>query len=209
MPSPMKTNSPTHEEIAERAHEIWRSWGNPGGRDTEIWLEAERQLAAGSPGANSNSASGSNLRAARNPESPVAFGDRIKAETVVESEIEYLISPAIPDEDAVKAAMQAKEPRESPLPGKATRPATSAPLGRDHGSVQTQDRVTTPDPNIPAPTSEHPSAPTPFSPSPDEAAAQVRQQKHDARAPHLPAKSAPKAAASESGKPLWDKPHSR
>lgn len=45
----MKTNPPTHEEIAHRAHEIWSSRGSPSGCDTEIWFEAERQLNADSP----------------------------------------------------------------------------------------------------------------------------------------------------------------
>jgi hypothetical protein len=45
----MRTNSPTHDEIARCAHEIWRSRGNPHGSDQEIWLEAEGQLTSGSP----------------------------------------------------------------------------------------------------------------------------------------------------------------
>jgi hypothetical protein len=35
---------PTHEDISQRATSIWQSYGQPEGRDTEIWLEAERQL---------------------------------------------------------------------------------------------------------------------------------------------------------------------
>ena len=35
----------THNEIAERAHTLWSARGCPNGRDDEIWLEAERQLA--------------------------------------------------------------------------------------------------------------------------------------------------------------------
>jgi hypothetical protein len=40
----MKMNAPTHEEVTQRAQELWQARGSPGGRDTEIWLEAERQL---------------------------------------------------------------------------------------------------------------------------------------------------------------------
>jgi hypothetical protein len=47
------------------------------------------------------------------------------------------------------------------------------------------------------------------SPSPAEAAAKALQQKKEARAPQLPAKGALNTAPTESGKPLWDKPHSR
>ena len=41
---PMKKNQPTHEEIAQRAHEIWSSERQPSGRDDEFWLTAEQQL---------------------------------------------------------------------------------------------------------------------------------------------------------------------
>lgn len=36
---------PTPEEISARAEVLWRAKGEPQGRDEEIWLEAERQLA--------------------------------------------------------------------------------------------------------------------------------------------------------------------
>ena len=42
----MKT--PTHEEVAHLAHQLWQEAGCPAGRDLEIWLEAERKLGAGS-----------------------------------------------------------------------------------------------------------------------------------------------------------------
>jgi hypothetical protein len=41
------------------------------------------------------------------------------------------------------------------------------------------------------------------------AQAKIAQQKKEARSPQVPAKSAPKPAPVESGKPLWDRPHSR
>lgn len=34
----------TQESISQRARELWERYGRPEGRDTEIWLEAERQL---------------------------------------------------------------------------------------------------------------------------------------------------------------------
>lgn len=41
----MKTNSPiTHEEIAQRAHDIWEESGRPEGHETEHWLRAENEL---------------------------------------------------------------------------------------------------------------------------------------------------------------------
>ena len=35
---------PSHDEIAERAYEIWLSRGRPQGQDTQNWDEARRQL---------------------------------------------------------------------------------------------------------------------------------------------------------------------
>jgi hypothetical protein len=36
--------APTHEQIAQRAQEIWRQRGCPHGQDKQHWLEAEEQL---------------------------------------------------------------------------------------------------------------------------------------------------------------------
>jgi hypothetical protein len=38
--------SPTHEQIAARAKQIWSSKGCPTGQDAENWQEAENQLRA-------------------------------------------------------------------------------------------------------------------------------------------------------------------
>lgn len=35
---------PTHEEISQKARELWENYGRPAGRDEEIWFEAERAL---------------------------------------------------------------------------------------------------------------------------------------------------------------------
>ena len=134
----MKTNSPTHEEVTQRAEKIWQAQGNPDGRDLEIWLEAERQLVLGTTDSNSAPDSGETSRTGAESTGATALAERVKAETASESAIEFLISPPISEEDAVKAALQTKA----------------------------------------------------------------------ARAPKLPRKFAPKAAAPVSGKPLWDKPHS-
>jgi hypothetical protein len=36
-----------HEEVARRAHQLWEQEGCPDGKDSEHWLEAERQLRRG------------------------------------------------------------------------------------------------------------------------------------------------------------------
>lgn len=43
-PSTETLRHPSHEEIAQRARELWEKQGRPVDRDEEIWLEAERQL---------------------------------------------------------------------------------------------------------------------------------------------------------------------
>jgi hypothetical protein len=40
------SNTPTHEQIAQRAYEIFIERGQPAGQDLAHWLEAERQLRA-------------------------------------------------------------------------------------------------------------------------------------------------------------------
>lgn len=50
--------------------------------------------------------------------------------------------------------------------------------------------------------------PTKPSHDPDDTAAKAEQKKKDARAPQKPVKTSPKAKPPESGKPVWDKPHS-
>lgn len=49
---PPSTASPTQAEIAARAHELWIEEGRPAGSAERNWMEAERQLKAGSQSAN-------------------------------------------------------------------------------------------------------------------------------------------------------------
>jgi hypothetical protein len=37
-------STPNHDEIARHARKLWHDRGCPADRDTEIWLEAEREL---------------------------------------------------------------------------------------------------------------------------------------------------------------------
>lgn len=43
-----KASDVTHEQIADRARALWQERGQPAGRDLEHWLDAERELTAGS-----------------------------------------------------------------------------------------------------------------------------------------------------------------
>lgn len=39
-----ETNAPVHDQIARRAHELWRQEGCPDGRHEAHWREAEHQI---------------------------------------------------------------------------------------------------------------------------------------------------------------------
>ena len=96
--------TPTHVEIARQAEYIWRLRGCPIGLDSEIWSEAERQLRHG-------------LSSPDGGQNPGSFTERAKKETAAESVVEYQISPAGSDEDAIQAAMQkpdAPSPKANP-----------------------------------------------------------------------------------------------
>ena len=122
----MKTNLPTREEITQRAQKIWQDYGNPAGRDIEIWLEAERQLLGGSSEPNLESGAPESSRTVSEPPGAAALAEKVKAETVAESMVEFNISPATSDEDALKAALQKKEARAPKSPRK-TAPKTTPP----------------------------------------------------------------------------------
>jgi len=110
--------TPTHDEIAQEAQQLWQQRGCPAGHDTEIWLKAERKLKGDSE--------------------PNTFTVRASAEAASESEIENLLAPAETEQKSIQAAMQ----------------------------------------------------------------------KEDARAPQVPRHTGPKNKPTETGKPLWTRPHS-
>jgi len=113
-------NPPTHEDVQQRAKNLWSAAGGPAGRDMEFWLAAEQELSD---------------TAGRG----AAFSDEMKRET-------------------------------SPMTD-AAEPATAAPM-------------------------------------PSQAVLAAALQKQQARAPIVPHKTGLKAKPPETGKPLWDKPHS-
>jgi hypothetical protein len=111
--------TPTHDEIARQARQIWQNRGCPSGNDTEIWLEAERTL----------------------NEDPAAdtFAARARSETAAESEVEFHLSPAPTEQKSIQAAMQKENARAPQVPhhtGPKVTPATTGkPLwSRPHSS---------------------------------------------------------------------------
>lgn len=101
-------NKPTYDEIARHARELWQDRGCPAGCDLEIWLEAERQLSG---------------------DGEAAFAERATAETAAESVVEYHLSPAVPEQEAIRAAMVKQDIRTTQVPPrtapKAKPPASS------------------------------------------------------------------------------------
>jgi len=110
----METNSLTHGEIAERARQIWESEGNPTGRDTEIWLNAEQQLSALTTGQTKETSAA----AARSFPGSATAAERLTSETAAESIVECSLPSSTSDADAVQAALQTPESRGTRPPGK-------------------------------------------------------------------------------------------
>lgn len=98
----MGMNTPTQEDIAQQAHQLWRERGHPVNQDTEIWLEAERQLSGNSPRAGHRSFA-----------TPV---ERAPAELAAESVVEHHITPAVPEQEAIQAALQKTDARAPQVP---------------------------------------------------------------------------------------------
>ena len=99
---------PTHEAISHRAHQLWLEHGRPAGQDDAIWLSAERQLTA-------KAAAHDAAQTVHEP-SGAAFAERAKAETAAESVVEYHITPALPDAEAIQAALQNQAARAPQVP---------------------------------------------------------------------------------------------
>jgi hypothetical protein len=120
------TTNPTHEEIARQAQRLWQERGCPEDKNEEIWLEAEDQL--------------TNHPFDGESPSPATSAERIKAETAAESMVEYQITPAVTQQEAIKAALQKKDTREAKPPRQAARKAKPSGPGtperpeRDHAA---------------------------------------------------------------------------
>lgn len=105
----MKT--PSQADVAQRAYQLWVEQGSPHGRDIGFWLEAEQQLMADVAQAKIPPPSTSGSPAPAKPVSGAAFAERVTGEMASESDVEYHLSPAPSDQDAIKAALQKKEAR--------------------------------------------------------------------------------------------------
>jgi hypothetical protein len=134
----MKTDSPAHTAISHRAQKIWEAEGRPTGRDTQIWLTAEQQLA---------------------PPAPTTAA-LLKSETAAESVVEFNLPSSTPEDDAVRAALQTPESRGTKPPGKTAPQLAATAEVRGAGTSQS---TTTPATN---PTPVKPAPPTAAAPAP-------------------------------------------
>ncbi len=87
---------PTHGQILLEAQKLWQNWGYPTGRDTEIWLEAERTLSEEA--------------------APNTFAAHANAEAASESKVENLLSSAELEQMSIQAAMQKENARAPQVP---------------------------------------------------------------------------------------------
>jgi hypothetical protein len=139
----MNSNSPSEQEIAHRARELWNERGQPAGQDAPIWLEAERQLktttaAQHAPSATAGRGNGTS-QAGNSPADPKvanlkpgasAQTERLRGEMASESEVEFQITPAPSDDEAIKAALQKRDARAPQKPGKEAPHAKPAETGK-------------------------------------------------------------------------------
>ncbi len=137
----MSTKGPTHEEISLRAWSLWQANGCPVGRDEEFWFDAERELTTPTAASNVPSATdgrgNGNSQIGRSEADPKASdlkpqegksgnqrkegeseAERLKGEMASESAVEYHISPPVPDEEAIKSALQTRDARSPQRPTK-------------------------------------------------------------------------------------------
>ena len=108
-------NPPTHDGIAQRAHQLWEDFGQPEDRDQETWLIAERQLIA----------------AGKTPEPKLcgaAYAEHATAEAAAGKEDKTHASPALENKEALQAEaqkQQARAPQVAHDTGPKNQPVTS------------------------------------------------------------------------------------
>ena len=91
-------NSPTHDIIAHRAHQLWQKIGQPEGRDEETWLIAERQLTA----------------EAQEPEPELtgaAYAEHARLAALSEAKVESPLPPTLESKKSLQADRQKREAR--------------------------------------------------------------------------------------------------
>lgn len=212
--------TPTEEQIAHRAREIWNSRGRPSGHDTEIWLEAERLLrttaaAHNAPSATSGRGNG-NSQNSKSPADPkpadlkkpapsaTAPAGKVKAPggNAASSSTKDANTGAKPAPAASNgAAASGKNAR----PGSKSTPPAAAAKGVKPGAKAAGGETE----RLRGEMASESEVEFQITPAvPDDEAIMAALQKKEARAPQTPTKSAPHTKPPETGKPLWSKPHS-
>jgi hypothetical protein len=121
-------NTIHQHDVSQRAYQLWQDYGCPDGRDLEIWLEAERHLDEQPADVNPQSYDEPAGRTGGKPKVARAATERVKGDMASESAVEYHISPPIPEQEAIKAALQKQESRAPQSPH------TTAPKARPAGT---------------------------------------------------------------------------
>lgn len=104
--------SPNHEEIAQRAYQLWQQAGEPADQEVEIWLEAERQVGAKDRQSRSSKSerngTGSSGHEAAHEEKASGSGN--------EGEAGSHNAPVMPDKAEIQADLQKQAARAPQVP---------------------------------------------------------------------------------------------
>ena len=112
------TSTHTHEKVSQRAQLIWQNYGRPVGRDIEIWHEAERQIGGSAPAPKTDGASPEISLPMPKAQGSFASVEQMTSDMAAESVVEFHLSPALPDREAIQAALQKNEARAPKVPHK-------------------------------------------------------------------------------------------
>jgi hypothetical protein len=122
----------THEEVARCARQIWHEYGQPSGRDEEIWFEAERRLNAGTAdsGATSAESDQENSRTVTESKGAVGMAHREQTDKESPASTENVAPPPMPAKEAVQATQQKKSARAPKVAVKSAPKVSPAPPGK-------------------------------------------------------------------------------
>ena len=130
LPTHMKTL--THEEVARCARQIWHEYGQPSGRDTEIWFEAERRLNAGTADAGSapSESDQENSRTVSESKGAVGLAHREPSDQATPPSAENVSAPPMPAKEEIQASQQKKSARAPKVAVKSAPKVSPAPPGK-------------------------------------------------------------------------------
>jgi hypothetical protein len=122
----------THEEVARCAQQIWHEYGQPSGRDEEIWFEAERRLNAGTADttAGATNSDQENSRSVSESKGAAAMAHREQADQASTPAAASVSAPPMPAQEAVQASQLKKSARAPKVAVKPAPKVSPAPPGK-------------------------------------------------------------------------------